>query len=161
MIKQLLFAFWICAISLGSAYATLLWQIQARESAEADKSKKTSIEQVQTKRISVPVISEGTLKGYVLAQFTFQVDASALKKMTVRPDIFLVDEVFKAIYSGEAINFRNPQKPDVGELSALIKKNVNKRFGKDFVKEVLVQELNYIPQERFRGGALQGDARFA
>ena len=161
MIKQLLFAFWICAISLGSAYATIMWQMQARQSAEAEKNKKAMIEQVQTRRISVPVISEGALKGYVLAQFTFQVDATALKEMTVRPDLFLVDEVFKAIYSGEAINFRNPQKPDVGALSALIKKNVNKRFGKEFVKEVLVQELNYIPQERFRGGALQGETRFA
>ncbi len=26
-----------------------------------------------------------------------------------------------------------------------------------FVQEVLVQELTYLPQEKFRGGALQGE----
>lgn len=161
MIKHLLFAFWICAITLGSAYGTILWHVKGSDNADSDQADKVQIEQVQTKRISVPVISDGVLKGYVLAQFTFHVNAPALKKMTIRPDIFLVDEVFKAIYGGDAIDFRDPKKPDVGALSALIKKNVNARFGNDFVQEVLVQELNYVPQERLRGGALPGDVHFA
>lgn len=161
MIKQLLFAFWICAVALGSAYGMILWQLSGESEAKPEEVEKAVIEQVQTKRISVPVISDSVLKGYVLAQFTFHVDAQAIGKMTVRPDIYLVDEVFKAIYSGEAVDFRNPRNPDVSALSEMIKKQVNERLGDEFVKEVLVEELNYVPQERFRGGALPGGDRFA
>ncbi len=161
MIKQLLFAFWICAVTIGAAYGMILWQVSASQDIADAGEKPLTIEQVQTKRISVPVIHEGRLKGYVLAQFIFRVNGDALKQMTARPDIFLVDEVFKSIYSGEAIDFRDPKKPDVRALSDLIKKKANERFGQDFVLEVLVQELNYVPQERFRGGALPGEARFA
>lgn len=161
MIKHLLFAFWICAVTLGSAYGTIIWQVQSKKSADGGHEEKVWVEQVQTKRISVPIINDGNLKGYVFAQFIFNVNSSALKELTIRPDIFFVDEIFKAIYSGGGINFRDPEKTNVTALSDLIRKNVNTKFGENFVQEVLVQELNYVPQERFRGGALPGDTYFA
>jgi hypothetical protein len=81
--------------------------------------------------------------------------------MTVKPDIYLVDEAFKVIYSGSAIDFRNPSKPDFAALGQTIKDNVNARFGGNFVQEVLVQELSYLPQERLRGGSLDRTWQFA
>jgi hypothetical protein len=161
MIKHLLFAFWMCAVTLGSAYGTIIWQVQSEKSADDGHDEKPPIEQVQTKRISIPIISDGGLKGYMLAQFIFNVNGASLKELTVRPDIFFVDEVFRVIYGGGFIDFRDPKKTDISALSALIKKNVNARFGENFVQDVLVQELNYVPQERFRGGALPGDTHFA
>ena len=97
----------------------------------------------------------------MLAQFVFHLDAAAVKEMKVKPDIYLVDEAFKVIYGGTAIDFRDPQKPDFSALGKTIKENVNARFGPGFVQEVLVQELTYLPQERMRGGALQGSVSFA
>lgn len=162
MIKYILLGLWICGVTLGSSYGVIIWQAQQQQhKAGAGEQPKVAIEQVQTKRINVPVIANGALKGYVLAQFVFHIDAAALKEMTVRPDIYLVDEAFKVIYSGKAIDFRNPQKPDFSALGPTIKDNVNARFGQGFVQEVLVQELTYLPQERFRGGALQGGGNFA
>lgn len=162
MIKYILLGLWICAVTLGSSYGALLWQAQEqKKAAGVGEQPKVAIEQVQTKRINVPVIANGTLKGYVLAQFVFHIDAVALKEMTVRPDIYLVDEAFKVIYSGKAIDFRDPQKPDFSALGKTIKDNVNARFGPNFVQEVLVQELTYLPQEKFRGGALGGGGSFA
>lgn len=162
MIKYILLGVWICGVTLGSSYGVILWQAQQEQKASAGSEQpKVAIEQVQTKRINVPVIANGALKGYVLAQFVFHIDAAALKEMTIRPDIYLVDEAFKVIYSGKAIDFRDPQKPDFSALGKTIKENVNTRFGPGFVQEVLVQELTYLPQERFRGGALRGSGTFA
>lgn len=162
MIKYILLGVWICGVTLGSSYGVILWQAQQEQKASATSEQpKVAIEQVQTKRINVPVIANGALKGYVLAQFVFHIDAAALKEMTIRPDIYLVDEAFKVIYSGKAIDFRDPQKPDFSALGKTIKENVNTRFGPGFVQEVLVQELTYLPQERFRGGALRGSGTFA
>lgn len=161
MIKYILFGLWICAVTLGSSYAMIAWQAQQESpNAEADKPQ-IKIEQVQTKRISVPVMANGNLKGYVLAQFVFHVDGDAMHSMTVKPDIYLVDEAFKVIYSGSAIDFRNPSKPDFAALGRTIKDNVNARFGGNFVQEVLVQELSYLPQDRLRGGSIDRTLRFA
>ena len=161
MIKYILLGVWICGVTLGSAYGVILWQAQQQQNAGAGEPPKVAIEQVQTKRINVPVIANGALKGYVLAQFVFHIDAAALKEMTVTPDIYLVDEAFKVIYSGKAIDFRNPQQPDFSALGSTIKDNVNARFGPGFVQEVLVQELTYLPQDKLRGGALRGSGDFA
>jgi hypothetical protein len=161
VIKYLLFGIWICIVTLGSSFAMISWQAQQVTPTVEGDAAKTPIEQVQTKRISVPVITNGSLKGYVLAQFVFHINAAALKEMTVKPDIYLVDEAFKVIYSGKAIDFRNPEKPDFSALGRTIKENVNARFGENFVQEVLVQELSYIPQDKLRGGWLSGSAGLA
>ena len=161
MIKHIVLALWTCGVTLGSSYGVIWWQTQQQQKAGAGEQPKLATEQVQTKRINVPVIANGALKGYVLAQFVFHIDAAALKEMTIRPDIFLVDEAYKAIYSGKAIDFRNPQTPDLSALGPTIMASVNARFGQGFVQEVLVQELTYLPQEKFRGGALRGSSAFA
>lgn len=156
-----MFGMWICGISLGAAYGTISWKAQQKMHISAPDNPNMEIQQVQTKRISVPIISEGAVKGYVFAQFVFHVDGDAMKKMTIKPDIFLVDEAYKVIYRGDGVDFRNPGKPDIGSLSDTIKKNVNARLGSNFVQEVFVQELNYLPQDKFRGGALIGGPHFA
>lgn len=162
MIKYILLGLWICGVTLGSSYGVIWWQAQQQQKKDAaGEQPKIEIEQVQTKRINVPVIANGALKGYVLAQFTFHLDAVAVKQMKVKPDIYLVDEAFKVIYSGTAIDFRDPQKPNFAALGKTIKDNLNARFGAGFVQDVLVQELTYLPQEKFRGGALPGSASFA
>jgi len=161
MMKYLLLGFWICVLALGSAYATIMLNTQPQTDSKTDGSKDVAIEQVQTKRLSIPIIGDGQMKGYVLAQFVFHIDADAADEMSIRPDIFLVDEAFKVIFSGEAVNFSEMKSPDASALATAIKANVNKRLGPDFLQEVLVQELNYVPQARFRGGWLWGGAYFA
>jgi hypothetical protein len=161
VIKHLMFGLWICGVSLGAAYGTITWKTQQKTHIGGTEDPTVEIQQVQTKRINVPIISDGAVKGYVFAQFVFHVDGGAMKKMTIKPDIFLVDEAFKVIYRGDGIDFRNPDKPDIGGLAEIIKKNVNARLGANFVHDVFVQELNYLPQEKFRGGALEGGSHFA
>ena len=159
MIKYILLGLWISGVTLGASYGAIMWQ--QKEKAGPGEPAKAPTEQVQTKRINVPVITNGTLKGYVLAQFVFVVDAAALKTMTVKPDIYLIDEAFKVIYGGTAIDFRNPGKPDFSALSKTIKDSVNARLGAGFVQDVLVQELTYLPQDKFRSDAVIGSGSFA
>jgi hypothetical protein len=161
VIKYILLGLWITGVTLGASYGVMMWQAQQTQKAADAGPAKVETTQVQTKRINVPVIANGALKGYVLAQFVFSIKTDALKAMTVKPDIYLVDEAFKVIYSGTAIDFRDPQKPDFSALGKTIKDNVNARFGPDFVQEVLVQELTYLPQDKFRSGALERSGGFA
>jgi hypothetical protein len=152
VIKYLMLGVWICVLALGSAYGMVLMSGAPGDEAEQADSHTASVEQVRTKRLSIPIIGEGKVKGYVLTQLVFNIDGKAAQEMAVRPDIFLVDEAFKVIFSGEAINFSSLEKPDASKLTSVIKKNINTRFGDNFLHDVLVQELTYVPQERFRGG---------
>ena len=41
------------------------------------------------RRLSVPMVSDGEVKGYIIAQFVFTVDGVILRKLSVPPDIFI------------------------------------------------------------------------
>lgn len=157
LIKFIVTGIWLCAITLGAAYGVMSWRAQQaaeeRNIAAEEAKSRTDTEQVRTKMISVPLVIDGTVKGYVLAQFTFTLNAYLAKSLPVKPDVFLVDEAFRLLYSGEAVDFKTLKKTEIGTLAEKLKQNVNKRFGADLVQEVFVQELNYLPKEQSRGGA--------
>jgi flagellar basal body-associated protein FliL len=152
MMKVILLGVWLCMVTLGAAYGVMTWQKQktAAETAHASNAPAT-LEQLQTKMLNVPIIRDGAVQGYVLAQFVFTVESSKLKELSTKPELIVVDEAFKLIYTGEAIDFRHLRRNDIGALSKLIQDNVNKRYGEKLVHEVLVQELNYLPRDQLRG----------
>jgi hypothetical protein len=107
---------------------------------------------VRTRMISVPVVADGGIRGYVVAQFAFTAPAKLMKQMPVKPDLYVLDEAFQLIFSGEMIDFRQFKKQDLPSLGKQIVENVNKRLGMRVVEDVLVQELNYVPKDGVRGG---------
>lgn len=161
MIKLIIAGVWVCLVTLASTYAAVSWQTAPRAAelaqkghgsgTESAKGHGGSTEAVKSRMISVPVIIDGAVQGYVMAQFIFVVDAKAMKQMSVKPDLFLLDEAFKTIYAGDVGDFRKLKKQDLGALSKGIAENANKRLGARVVEDVLVQELNYIPKDRVRG----------
>lgn len=151
MIKQLFIGIWVCAISLGSAYGVMVFQGQS--GSGDSQAAEPQIEQVQTKMLNVPVVDNGSVKGYIMAQFVFQINADMMKELAVKPDIFLVDEALKVLYTADAVDFRKTQKRDVPAVAQTIMTNLNKRFGENFVREVLVQELSYMSRDGLRGQA--------
>jgi hypothetical protein len=150
MIKMVVAGLWVCVVTLCSAYAAVTWQTAAH-APEADGHKThASTDTIRSRMISVPVISDGALQGYVVAQFIYSVDAKVMKGMAVKPDLFLLDETFKTLYSEETIDFRQIKKQDLPKLSKRIAENANKRLGSHLVEDVLIQELNYLSKEGMR-----------
>lgn len=150
MIKMIIAGLWVCVITLGAAYGAFQWQ--ANQKPESDAKPKTPKEAVKTRMISVPIINEGAVQGYVMAQLTFAVDAKIFKEMTIKPQEYLLDEAFKVIYSEGGIDFRNAKKQDLVGITTKIAENTNARLGQNLVEDVLIQELNYLPKEQARGG---------
>lgn len=151
MIKLLLCGLWVCAVTLIASYAAVSWQAPAPPAAEGDKHF-GKLDVFKTRMISVPVIADGAVQGYIMAQFSFTVDATVVKRMSLKPDVIFLDEAFKTLYAGETVDFRNFRKQDLPGISKTIVENINKRFGIRIVEEALIQELNYIPKERARSG---------
>ncbi|MET0568908.1 MAG: hypothetical protein ABWZ74_07510 [Hyphomicrobiaceae bacterium] len=153
MIKLIFVGLWACAITLGSSWAVIAWKSgKAADAAREPDKYAGGLEQVRTKMISVPIIADGAIQGYVIVQLAFSIEAKQLKQMTIKPDAILMDEAFKTIYAGETIDFRNIKKQDLPALLKAIGDNANRRLGAPMVQDVLIQELNYVPKAEARLG---------
>lgn len=146
---------WVCAVTLTSAYFGVMWPRSGTPAADSKDrhSQPADLTPVRTRMISVPVVAEGAIRGYVVAQFTFTAPAKLMKHLPIKPDLFVVDEAFQLIFSGKTIDFRHFRKQDLPALAKQITENVNQRLGMHVVEDVLVQELSYVPKDSVRGGA--------
>lgn len=151
MIKLIGVGVWACIVTLGASYLTVSWQ-SARATPPPAHAPTTAIETIKTRMISVPIIRDGALQGYVVAQFSFTVDSKTLKTAVLKPDLVLVDEAFKEIYGEDNLDFRKLQKQDLAGLSKRIVEGANKRLGARMIEDAFLQELNYISKDRARSG---------
>lgn len=149
MIKLLATGIWVCLVTIGAVFGVLEWQ-KGQVLAEKTKPEKV-LGEVKTKAINVPIIGDGTVQGYMVAQFVFSVDQTVLKTLPIDPEVYLLDEAFKTIYAGERINFKNLKKQDLPALAKLLGENVNKRLGVEMVQDVLINQLAYVPKDDMRG----------
>ncbi len=149
MIKLIATGLWASLVSLGAVFGMLEWQKSSVRPPGADGGAK--LEELRTKAINVPIIGDGTIQGYMVAQFVFTVESEALKSLPVSPEVYVLDEAFKTIYAGEQVNFQNMKKQDLPLLAKKLGDNVNKRLGLPIIKDVLIDQLSYIPRKDVRG----------
>jgi flagellar basal body-associated protein FliL len=152
MIKLIATGVWICLVTVAASYAAIFWHSQTTPEAEAEKFF-GGLQSVKTNLISVPVIAGGGVQGYVLAQFTFTMKAQLLRAMSVKPDVYLLDAAFRAIYEADAAQLRGAKKQDLEALTKSIKSQVNNRFGQPFVDDVLIEKYTFLSKDEVRGGA--------
>src|SRR6266545_3968902 len=107
MIKPILTGVRVCVATMGSAYLGAMWQKPAAAPTERREHNSSSDSTpVRTRMISVPIVADGGIRGYVVAQFSFTASAKLMKHMSVKPDLYGLDEAFQLIFSGELIDFR-------------------------------------------------------
>lgn len=135
---------WIIAVTSVSAYVSSTWRFGAAETIPPGK-KAGEVERKKTKPINVPMIANGSVEGYIVAQFIYLADAKDLQDMPVLPDDFITDEAFRALYSGE-VDFSRLHKYDLPGLTKTLAKKINQRLGREIIKDVLVEEFNYVPK---------------
>jgi hypothetical protein len=144
MIRLIASCGWICVVTLlalGVAFS--LRQGQTATTMPRDVAE--ALEHKKTQPINVPMIANGKIEGYVVAQFVYLADARGLKQLAVPPDVFVADEAFRMLYS-TAVDFHHLDKYDLGELARTLVAKVNQRLGADIVKEVLVEQFIYVPR---------------
>ena len=143
MIRMVLIGFWAIAVTLGSAGASVWWQ-QRRAAPAVLADKNLGIELKKARPLNVPMIADGRLQGYVVAQLALSLDSAMLKKSGVDPEVFALDEAFRILYSDAALDFRHLAKFDLAAMSKSIVERLRARLGSDIVRDVLVQEFTYV-----------------
>ena len=149
MLKLALSALWVCLATLGSIYGVVAWKTGAR--AAAEPAYIDGLDYEKTRAINVPMIADGKIQGYVVAQFVFTVDAKTLSKLAVPPEVFVLDEAFRTIYADERLDFRQLEKYDLPGLMTAIRERVNQRLEAEVIQDVLVEEFNYLAKDEAQG----------
>ena len=148
MIKALIAGIWAIALTLGAAYFGSTW----KGSEAHDENKAPPVELVKLKPITVPVVSTGGVEGYLLAVLGYNVEKGKLANPSVPLESILQDESFRTLYGVDAIKYKKPRKSDLAEISKMLVDIMNKRLGADAIKEVLIEELSFVPKESARSG---------
>lgn len=155
MIKLLLSGVWVCAITLASTYASVSWRADRSDPGAASENL-TGVNYEKTGAINVPMIADGGVQGYVVAQFVFTADAATLKGLSVPPGPFILDEAFRTIYADERIDFRHLEQFDLATLTHGIVERVNARFRTELVQDLLVEQFTYVSKDEVRSQAGAG-----
>ncbi|MCQ0988172.1 hypothetical protein [Jiella marina] len=153
MIKLIAVGVWAAIVALGSSY--VMASVFAPEPvAEAEKEPTyfEGLDYRSTDSVTIPMISDQAIQGYILARFVYTIDGKVGNSLKVPPDPFILDEVFRRLYSADNFDFDHPEKFDLTELTTSIKESVNKRYEQELVHELLVEQFDYIAKKEARGG---------
>ncbi len=149
MIRLLAASLWAGLVATGSAYGVVWHLAKGAKPAEAH-AEGVGLETRKTRAINVPVVAKGAVRGYVVAQFNYTIDAQVLKALPVPPDIYLLDEAFRLLYEEDKLGGRKLDKVDLSRLTGEVAARVNARMKGDAVKDVLVGEFTYVGIEDVR-----------
>nr|WP_255699720.1 hypothetical protein [Jiella avicenniae] len=149
---------WAAIVALGSSYVMASVFAPAPEAAVSkEPTYFDGLDYRSTESVTIPMISHETIKGYILARFVYTIDGSVGNALKVPPDPFILDEVFRRLYSTDSFDFERPEKFDLTELTTSIRDAVNARFGQELLHELLVEQFDYIAKKDARSGNAGGD----
>ena len=142
MIKTLLVAVWCCAALLGANFgATFVMKMQARKEATPET---VAFETRKSRELSIPIIRDGGVKGYVVVQLNYVVDLEAAKKLPAPPEAFVIDETFQLIYGDEKIDFSHLDRLDLGRMTETLIQRVNTRLRTNVITDMGVVSMNFL-----------------
>ena len=148
MIKTIVIGVWAAMVALIASYSVAQWKAEVKPSEE--KPYVEGLEYRKLEPLTVPMIADGMVQGYVLARLVFTADAGALRQLKVEPEPFVADEAFREIYNNGRIEFGKLAKYNLDQIVAHIKENANKRLGPDFVQDILIEEINYADRRTMK-----------
>lgn len=139
--KLIIVGVWAVLVTLGAGYGMAISRLDAppEEGPRLEGLRYTSLP-----TLSVPVLEQGRVTGYVVVRVVYTADAGVLRTLAAPPDPFLSDEIFRAMYDRAETRFGNLRRIDIDEFAATVRANVNERMGAEVVEDLLVDGLNYV-----------------
>lgn len=149
MIRPLLFAIWIAMLTLGASSGAA-YGVKSGLLARWRASSAPAMETRKIRQIQAPVLSQGEIKGYVVAQFSFTAEAAALTRASTSPDAFLLDEALRFLYARSDGDLRDVMRVDLQKLAVDLRERVNARLETPVIKDIIVNELTYLTKDQVK-----------
>jgi hypothetical protein len=134
-----------CLSTVGGVYGAVTWKAATTGGAGKDEQPKLQI--LKTPMVSVPILSDGEVLGYVVTRLKFAADSELLKASSIQPDAFVADEAFRLIYETTSKDIKTGRKQALEKLTTAIIAGTNKRLGHDVVKDVMIDSWTYLSKQ--------------
>lgn len=145
MMRLVLSCIWICLVTLASSYVSASWKTNRSETEDASKLAVAAYETKKTSVLNVPVIRNGNVEGYIVVQFAYTIDQKSPNSSGMSADVFILDEAFRSLFSDD-IDIGHLEKYNLANLTGNLKTTVNHRLGGESVKDILIDQFNFIPK---------------
>lgn len=107
-----------------------------------------TIEHARLDPVSVPIVRNGKISGYVVANVAFSAVAADLKDHKDELALFVNEAAFQALYEEQSFDFSALRRAQLGELATRIQNSANGRLGGRRVRAAVIESLNFLtPQE--------------
>lgn len=148
MIKLMLAALWISVATTGAVlYSFQSAQPQEDAAGDTETNAFNGLDYVRTGIISVPVFHKGRVHGYFLARLVFTADGARLAQLKLPAEALLSDQVYSHLYANPQIDFTKREDLDVDTFRASLRDSMNARLGENFIREVLIEQVDYLPKD--------------
>ncbi|EJN06358.1 hypothetical protein [Phyllobacterium sp. YR531] len=155
MIRIAIIGLWICVVALGSLY----FAVKQNSATASVTSQSTQVlDDGKTEVFSIPIIIDGAVEGYVVTQLIYTLDSAVKASVKVPVAAFINDEIFRQFY-GHYSDVKDVQKVKFDDVKQAIIDGVNARFPAPLVKDLLVQQFNYISSKEIRDQNTKGISR--
>lgn len=149
MVKLIVVGFWVCLVTLGAVFFSV--QMATAPVADiGDNAKKDPGQLVRGEPITVPLIADGSIKGYFLGRISFMMNKDKIKGVELPMTEMMTDEMFTLLVGNKMVDITNMSSFDLATFRETIKTDLNKRLGEGFVEEVMVEQLDYLSKEDIR-----------
>ena len=158
MIKLIAIGLWICAATLGAvffAFQSAGTQADAAAKEEANPTMMGGLDYVKTEVMSVPLVRDGEVQGYFLSRLVYTVNPEEMKKLTVPAQAVITDAVYSYVYTTPDVDFTRIDRLDVDAFRNNMRETINARVGHDLVKDVLIEQVDYLTKAEIRDNAIK------
>jgi hypothetical protein len=143
MLKLVFTGVWVCAVSLGSVYASIKYA-SAPVVTDAEAERRASEEYVTGEMVTVPVITNGSVQGYFLTKLSFSVKKDKIKSLPIPLKEMVTDQLFDILVGDQLINVADTSKFDLTHFKTAVKDGLNAKIRDEVITEVLVEQLEYL-----------------
>lgn len=148
MIRFVAAALWIIIATTGAILVSFQLGSGSDEAAAEAAAPDAfhGLDYVQTGVISVPVFDKGRVHGYFLARLVFTAEGTRLAQLKLPAEALLTDQVYTQLYASPEVDFTRRDAIDIDAFREAIRAGVNERIGEPLIREVLVQQVDYLPK---------------
>lgn len=149
MIKLVATAIWICLVTLGSVYASIVMTSAPSEDA-APADFLGGLDYVRGDVVSVPVLGDEKVKGYFLARLVFTAEPEKLKQLSIEPQMLITDALYSHLMGNEGIDFSKVESFDLVAFRNGIRDAVNERIGEKVFHDIIIEQVDYLSKDEIR-----------
>jgi hypothetical protein len=156
VLKLAVLGVWVIIVTAAATFGAVHLK-SFTNGGEQSGQEDLGVEELKAEMTSVPMIRGGEIIGYLIIQLSFQADRRVLAEKQLEPMPYLNDAAFRVVFASTDVDFRRLRGSDLDSMTAAIAKEANARIGGEMIRQVLIQQLNFVRKEDIRTNWIGND----